>query len=390
MRRVRRAFVALALAFSLSSAAQVVDVTDVAGLHAAVDAANRGGGHVTIRLANGTYTLRDTLYVNVPDVALVGLSRDARAVVVQGDAMSGNAKVGSLVRVAAPRFELSDITLQRSRNHLIQVAGESDADEVRIRNCILRDSFEQMIKVSMDFDAPATTGDRGVVENCVFEYTAGIAPQFYVGGIDAHGAKDWVVRGNSFKGIASPSASVAEFAVHFWNGSARNVVERNLIVDCDRGIGFGLDGRPNDGGIVRNNMIYHSRNAHRFADTGIALIESPNTEVYNNTVFLEHAASSAIEYRFPATKNVVIVNNVTNKPIRARDDATGQVASNRTNASRTWFVAAASGDLHLVETATTAIDAGQTQDGLSEDFDGELRPAGRGIDIGADERGASR
>jgi hypothetical protein len=380
----------LAAGYVTTAFAQPIDVADVAALHAAVDEANRRGGHVVIRLADGTYTLRDTLYVNAPSVTLIGQSADARAVIVQGDAMSATAKVGSLVRVAAANFELRHITLQRSRNHLIQIAGESNADDARIRDCILRDSYEQMLKVSMDFANPGVTGDGGVVENCVFEYTAGIGPQFYIGGVDAHGAKNWVVRGNRFRGIASPGPSVAEFAVHFWNTSASNVVERNSIVDCDRGIGFGLDGRGNDGGIIRNNMIYHSRNGHRFADTGIALIESPNTQVYNNTVVLEHAASAAIEYRFPATKNVALVNNLTNRPIRARNGASAEVASNRVDAERAWFVDVTAGDLRLAQSVSGVTDGGRPVNGLVDDFDGNERPSGRGVDIGAYEAPPAR
>lgn len=374
------------LGVSSPARAETVEVADVVALEAAVGNANRAGGDVTILLADGTYTLRNTLNIVAPSVVLAGKSANARLVVVQGDAMSATARVGTLVRVAAPRFELRHVTLQRSRYHLIQIVGEDDADDARISECVLRDAYEQMIKVSIDPADPSVTADRGTVENCSFEYTAGIGPQYYIGGIDAHGAKHWLVRANTFRAIASPNTSVAEFAIHFWDTSSNNTVERNLIIDCDRGIGFGLDGSPNDGGIIRNNMIYHSANAHRYADTGIALIESPNTEVYNNTVLLEHAAFSAIEYRFESTRNVQVFNNLTNKPIRARDGATGLVTSNRTSAVRSWFVAAAEGDLHLTGDGAGVVDAGRDAAEPSDDFDGERRPRGLGIDVGADER----
>jgi hypothetical protein len=385
------AAIAIALCVALGGTAvayaqTTVEVADAAGLETAVANANRTGGNVTILLGDGTYTLSNTLNIVAPSVVLAGKSADARLVVVQGDAMSATARVGTLVRAAAARFELRHITLQRSRNHLIQIVGEEDADDARVSECVLRDAYEQLIKVSMDMANSAVTADRGTVENCSFEYTAGIGPQYYIGGIDAHGAKDWLVRGNTFRAIASPNTSIAEFAIHFWNTSSNNTVERNLIIDCDRGIGFGLDGRPNRSGIIRNNMIYHSANTHRYADTGIALMESPDTAVYNNTVFLEHAASAAIEYRFASTQNVQIFNNVTNKPIRARDGATGIVTSNRTNAVRGWFVYASRGDLHLAGDGAGVIDAGRPASELADDFDGQRRPRDRGIDIGADER----
>ena len=387
IRRSLAIFAAAAVLGAFSAArAETIEVTDAAALEAAVANANRSGGGVTILLADGTYTLTNTLNIVVPNVVLAGKSADARSVVIQGDAMSATARVGTLVRVAARGFELRHLTLQRSRNHLIQIVGEEDADDARISECSLRDAYEQLIKVSIDPANVSVTADRGTVENCVFEYTAGVGPQYYIGGIDAHGAKDWVVRGNTFKGIASPNRSVAEFAIHFWDTSSNNTVERNLIIDCDRGIGFGLDGQPNDGGVIRNNMIYHSANAHRYADTGIALLESPNTAVYNNTVFLEHGTFAAIEYRFASTRNVQIFDNVTNKPIRARDGATGVVAGNRTNAARNWFVDVPRGDLHLAGPGTGLVDAGQGAAELTDDFDGQSRPQGRGVDIGADER----
>jgi hypothetical protein len=107
--------------------------------------------------------------------------------------------------------------------------------------------------------------------------------------------------------------------------------------------------------------------------------------VYNNTVVLEHSISWAIEYRFASTQNVSLINNLTNKAIRARNGATGKVENNRTSAARDWFVNAAAGDLHLAPSASRAIDAGRSVPGLVDDFDGQQRPAGATIDVGADE-----
>ncbi len=39
------------------------------------------------------------------------------------------------------------------------------------------------------------------------------------------------------------------FNLLFWDDSAHNIVERNIIINGDRGIGFGLGSSGNDGGI---------------------------------------------------------------------------------------------------------------------------------------------
>lgn len=375
----------LALGISLNASAQTITVGTVAELQSAVNSANSAGGNRTIILRDGTYTLSGTLYINAPNIAISSQSGDRSKVIIQGDAMSSSARVGNVIRVAASNFQLSGVTLQKSRWHLIQIAGETNADYPVIRDCVLRDAYEQMLKVTLDPAKPTITSDNGLVENCLFEYTAGIGPQYYIGGIDAHGAKNWIVRGNTFRNIISPSSSVAEYAIHFWNGSANNTVERNTIVNCDRGIGFGMDGQPNSGGIIRNNMIYHAANAGAFADVGIALTESPNSQVYNNSVYLDHSFPWAIEYRWASTKNALIANNLTNKPVTSRDGGSATLSSNVTNAAKAWFASPSTGDLHLASSVTTVVDKGQLINGLTNDFDGQSRPEGSGVEIGADE-----
>jgi hypothetical protein len=299
--------------------------------------------------------------------------------------MSSSASVQSIFSVTGSHFEVRDLIMQKCRNHIIQIKGENNADYPVVKNCILRDSYEQLLKVSVDLNNTSVASDNGLVEGCLFEYSAGIGPQYYIGGVDAHAAKNWVVKGNTFRNIISPIGSVAEFAVHFWSNSANNTVEKNLIINCDRGIGFGLDTRPNNGGIIRNNMIYHSANKGQFYDTGIALSESPNTQVYNNTIYMENDFPWAIEYRFSSTQSVLIVNNLTNKPIISRDGAGGTVTNNVINSGASWFVNTSNEDLHLASFINGVVDSAQAVSGLNEDFDGTSRPQGNGSDIGADE-----
>ena len=381
-------YVAAAAALFGTAAAQAqttVNVSTAAELQSAVAAANSAGGNRIISLADGTYTMSDTIYVNAPGVTIKSASGNRANVIIQGDAMSATAKVQNLIRAAGNNFTIQDVTLQKCGWHLLQVVGELNADNARISNVIFRDAYQQLLKVSIDQSNYNLTSDNGIIENSLFEYTAGIGPEYYIGGIDVHGGKNWVVRNNTFKSIASPDTSFAEFAIHLWNQSADALVENNVIVNCDRAIGFGLDNRGNTGGIIRNNMIYHANNGAPFADVAIYLENSPGTQIYNNSIYTEHSYPRSIEYRFAATSGVLIVNNLVNRPVGSRDGGTGTVGSNNESAQASWFVNRAAGNLHLASAVAGVVDSGRSVSGLQTDIDGDARPQGSGIDIGADE-----
>ncbi len=67
-----------------------------------------------------------------------------------------------------------NLTLGWVGNHGIQIQGKQDADVPLIHNVRLVDTFEQMLKVSHKSGDP-TSSDHGIVEWCLFEYSAGAA-----------------------------------------------------------------------------------------------------------------------------------------------------------------------------------------------------------------------
>jgi hypothetical protein len=306
----------------------VMHANDIRSFRAALKRANQASSPSTILLADGTYHVTgSTLRINAPYITIRSASGMRDNVVLKGDGMGVG--LGVLIDVSSDHFTLANLTLKEVKWHLIQVRAEADADFFHLENAVLQDAGQQLLKVSSSENMYA---NNGIVQNSLFEYTAGIGPYYYIGGIDAHRSVDWLVKGNTFKNIASPGKSVAEHAVHFWNGSANTKTINNLIIDSDRGIGYGLTDKPNqhEGGEIRGNIIIHTAQHHKFADVGIALESSPNTIVSNNTIFSTSAYPNAIEYRFPRTSNVVIENNITNKAISGRNGGTATLINNNT------------------------------------------------------------
>lgn len=301
-------------------------VKSINQLAIAVSKANKTG-HVKIILAPGIYEQSKTISITAPYITLTSSDMRPERTIIKGSGMQKTKGVDNLIRVSGHHFTLDGISLRNSGNHLIQIAGEQNADYPVLRNCVLQDAYEQMVKVSYNRNT-GIASDFGLIENCHFEYTQGIGPQYYIGGVDVHGGQDWVVKNNTFIGIASPEKKIAEHAIHFWNNTQNIRVENNTIVNCDRGIGFGMPNRPNFGGLIHNNLILHANNSHPRADTGIVLEESQGTIVTNNRILLLHNYANAIEYRFKQTKNVLIKNNIVNKRIRSRNGGKAKLESN--------------------------------------------------------------
>ena len=114
---------------------------------------------------------------------------------------------------------------------------------------------------------------------------------------------------------------------------------------------------------------------------GIGLESSPNTKVYNNTVYIEY--QNAIEYRFAATKNVKITNNITNKAIKLGDGAQASLAANNTSAEASWFEDVKVGNLRVFNYNPNVSGKGlDLSPDVTRDIDKYRRDPQKGIDIG--------
>lgn len=375
---------------------EVCRVATAAELQKAVDAANRAKVASTILLADGTYLLNAPgLDIQCPGLVICSASGNREAVVVRGPDEGPQATVGDVFLVSANDVVIADLTLGYCRFHGIQVRGESpfDVSGLRVHNCRLVNCNEQFIKGSSSEADPVGATD-GCIEQCLFEFTRGWAYQSYTGGIDIHKGVNWIVRDNLFRCLRTPAgqSGIAEHAVHFWkrcSTRAQNVViERNWIVNCDRGIGFGLGslagGHQGGTSIIRNNLVFNDGTGPH-TDVGIGLEFATGVQVDNNTVVVQDYWAP-MEYRFAGSSNLVFRNNLVNRPIQRRDGAPpASVAHNCERVEAAWFRDLPAGDLRLTAKATPAIDAGQALESFHDDVDGRSRPQGSAWDIGASE-----
>lgn len=387
--RMAAVIVMVSAAHSAATQGNVVNVSTVSQLQAAVSSLT---SNTTIVIAPGTYRLSQELLIRngVTNVTVRGATANRGDVVILGSGMNVRGVNIPLKVENAQGVTIANLSIGEAFFHPIQLQGEQGADRIRISNVRLFDAGEQFLKSTVDFQNPNGVDDV-IVEHSLIEYTV-IGPDHgYTEGIDVHYGANWVVRHNVFRNIHVPANAPDRFrpAVLFWSGSRDTVVHSNTFINCERGIIFGLGPQPpfahgHSGGSIYNNFIYRTEPVN--ADAGISLWDSPGTRVYHNTVIQNGTYPAAIEYRFPGTTGVEIINNLTDGLILQRDSAQGAVHTNYTQATADFFVNAAAADLHLSPTATLAIDRGANVSAVTADWDGDPRPAGAAPDLGADER----
>lgn len=354
----------------------IIIVTNVEELMATVNSTKTGNKVVVIK--DGVYEVTDRLYLTGDNLIYRSESGNRDGVIIKGKGANGS--IGWIFGISGQNFGIRDLSIGEVYYHGIQIHGENNPDSVHIKNVRFFDIREQMIKISYDKNKPENHSDFGIVENCLFEYTAGESFQYYCGGVDGHHCEGWIIYNNVFRNIDSPDNNLSEGAVHFWTNSSDNIVDNNIIYNCDRGIMLGLDNSPHTGGLIKNNFIVSN------TDVGIYLCYASDIKVYNNTIFITGNYPNAIEYRFEETVNNKIYNNLCNKLITARENASADLSNNYTDAAEDWFNNISIGDLHLSSSKTEILNQGIDLEEVTTDIDGETRNSSK-FDIGADEFG---
>lgn len=338
----------------------------------------------TLLIQPGTYHMQNYVHIVNAGISLRGATGNRADVILDFGGMVGG-HFGILVE--ADDVTIANLTIQNANDHGVSIQGR---DRPVLYNLHIRDIGDQLVKVNPAGNGPPGGGSEdGLLACSRLEYTT-TAPDEYTNGISAHDAHRWTVRDNEWYRIRTPGNSPVP-TILFWSGSSDTIVERNLLVDCYQGIAFGNAGHGEGdhiGGIVRNNMIYASQ-PH---DVVIEMVHASGWLVAHNTAVLLHPGSGltwGMEARFSDSQGT-FAYNLTNMDIWGnRDGANGTLTGNLTNAQSGWFVNVAGGDLHLAATAVAAIDQALPLPQVTDDFDGDGRPAGPSPDIGADEYGGA-
>lgn len=359
----------------------IVHVSTVAQLQAAFQSLQSGQ---TILISPGTYKLTGTLYVNGrSNVTVRGATNNRNDVVLVGRGYGDSGlPYGIWTGQGASNVMIANLTIRDVYEHpIVFNAGTTSPHVYNVR---LVNAGTQLLKSNPDPSAGGVGVHNGVVEYSVFEYDT-TAPTDYTNAVDVHGGNNWIIRNNLFRRIRAPQGQLAGPAILMWRGSSGTVVEGNTFIDCDRDIAMGFEsGTSHTGGIVRNNFIYRSPGAG--GDVAIGVFGSTNTKVVNNTIFLNGQYPNAIETRFTTT-GTQIVNNLADRAVQLRDGSTATQQGNVWTATAALFANSGASDLHLIATATAAIDRGVATGDAPYDWDNQARSGTR--DVGADEYFAS-
>ncbi|HWI56628.1 MAG TPA: right-handed parallel beta-helix repeat-containing protein, partial [Bacillota bacterium] len=224
---------------------EVIPVATAAELLAAVDRLSPGG---TILLADGEYKLPRTLVLSgQKNVTLRSASGDSAKVTLRGKGWETGGPEDDILHIGhCEGVTIADLGFADCRSYGIKVEAENAPRDIHIRNCRFRDIGVRAIKGSAGQD-PSIRAVKGSVRSCYFENTKVPPADWLFGGnyiaaIDMMALEDWTFSENVFRNIRGRDGG-GRAAIFIWVRSRRVVVERNLILNCDRGIAFGNPGQ---------------------------------------------------------------------------------------------------------------------------------------------------
>jgi len=367
--------------------AEVIRAATVEELFLAVEHVGAGG---TILLVEGQYKLpRPIILREKKNISIRSAAGNPVRVTLRGQGWDSELKGDDILRIAhCEGVTIADLTFADCRSYGIKVEAENAPKDIRIYNCRFRNIGVRAIKGSAGQD-PNVRAVRGSVSYCHFENTK-IPPAHwlfggdYISAIDMMALEDWTFSDNVFRNIKGRNGG-GRAAIFIWVRSRRVVVERNFIINCDRGVAFGNPGKSTANvsgerlvyvrdGVIRNNFITGG------PDCGIELWYADDIKVYNNSIWRPDRNWSRGIRIGTGTSHTDIVNNLVHGKIRL-EGGQAQLRHNLSGRLGGYFVDPASGNLALTQAATEAIDKGVSLPDVTEDI--RRQPRSERPDLGA-------
>ncbi len=358
---------------------EVNRVATVEELLAAIDRVGTGG---TILLADGHYKMpRIIVLRGKKDITIRGAGGDPTEVVLSGKGWDSGGQNDDILRIGrCEGVTIADLTFTDCRSYGIKVEAENAPRDIHIYNCRFQNIGVRAIKGSAGQD-PNVHAVKGSVRYCRFENTK-IPPADwlyggdYIAAIDMMALDDWTFSDNVFRNVKGRNGG-GRAAIFIWVRSRGVTVERNLIVNCDRGIAFGNPGQSTANrtgerlvyvrdGMIRNNFIVGG------PDCGIELWYADGIKVYNNSIWRPERNWGRGIRVGTGTAHTEIVNNLVHGEIRL-EGGEADLRQNLTGRLDGHFADPASGDLTLTSAATKAVDQGASLPEVTDDIRGQPR-----------------
>ena len=365
----------------------VIRVGTAEELLTAVDHIQPGG---TILLTEGHYRLpRVMILQGKKGITLRSASGDPARTILSGQGWDSQARGDDILHIArCEGVTIADLSFTDCRSYGIKVEAENAPKDIHIYNCRFRDIGVRAIKGSAGQD-PNVRAVKGSVRYCTFENTKVPPADWLFGGdyiaaIDMMALEDWTFSDNVFRNIRGRNGG-GRAAIFVWVRSRGVVVERNFILDCDRGVAFGNPGQSTANlageqlvyvadGVIRNNFIAGG------PDCGIELWYTDRTKVQHNTIWRpERNWRRGIRIGTGTTQTEVVNNLVHGEILLEGGEA--HLRTNLTGKLEPYFEDPASGNLTLTPAAARAIDQGVPLPDVTEDI--RRRARGQRPDLGA-------
>jgi hypothetical protein len=366
---------------------EIIPVSSPDELLGAVDRLKPGG---TILLADGQYTMPRVMVLRqLKDITLRSAAGDPTKVTLSGKGWESKANNDDIVHIGqCDGVTIADLSFADCHSYGIKVEAENAPKNIHIYNCRFRDIGVRAIKGSAGMDS-STHATKGSVRYCAFENTR-VPPSDwlfggdYISAIDMMAIEDWTFSDNVFHNIKGHNGG-GRAAIFIWVRSRNVIVERNLILNCDRGVAFGNPGQStadNAGArvayvsesVIRNNFIVGG------PDCGIELWHAEGVKVYNNSVWRPERNWKRGIRVGTGTVHADIANNLVHGEIQL-ERGEAQLRNNLAGRLPGYFVNPASGNLVLTSTATKAIGKALPLPEIVDDI--RRQPRGKKPSLGA-------